>query len=268
MQLVVILLIFTMLPGCAMLPKGKTSSAKNTSKPNSRYKLQSDKAPQRHEKVPNINKIPNAKPKPEAKSKIGNPKSYTVFNKQYQVLSSSHNYKERGKASWYGKKFHGYHTSNGEVYDMYGMTAAHKTLPLPTYLKVTNLKNKKSIIVKVNDRGPFHGDRIIDLSYTAAAKLGILQDGTGDVEIEAITTAVPTTKAYLQVGAFAEHEHAKKLADKLRAVAKEHKIIIKKQSLYHVHIGPLNDEIAINDLKKNLINNNFPEPMLVQLSSK
>lgn len=267
MRLIVILVIANILCGCVASPsKNSTRAAKKSS--NSRYALQDDKAPHKLEKVPNIHKIPNAKPKAEPKSKIGNPKTYTVFNKQYNVLSSSHNFKERGKASWYGKKFHGYHTSNGEVYDMYGMTAAHKTLPLPTYLKVTNLKNKKSVIVKVNDRGPFHGDRIIDLSYTAAAKLGILKDGTCDVEIEAITTSVPVRQTYLQVGAFSQHEHAKKLADKLRSFAKEHKIIIKKQNLYHVHIGPLDDETSVSELKNNLVNNNFPEPMIVQLMTK
>ncbi len=266
MRIVLIILISSLIFGCATTPKQKPS--KQASNTNGRYALKNDKAPTKREVVPNVHKIPNAKPKPEAKSKIGNPKAYTVFNKQYKVLSSSHNYKERGKASWYGKKFHGYHTSNGEVYNMYGMTAAHKTLPLPTYLKVTNLKNKKFVIVKVNDRGPFHGDRIIDLSYTAAAKLGILKDGTGDVEIEAITTHVPITQNYLQVGAFSEHEHAKKLADKLRAFAKEHKVIIKKQNLYHVHVGPLDDETSINNLKQQLLSNNFPEPMLVQLTSK
>src|SRR5690606_1206077 len=122
--------------------------------------------------------------------------------------------KERGKASWYGKKFHGYHTSNGEIYDMYGMTAAHKTLPLPTYAKVTNLKNGKSIIVRINDRGPFHDDRVIDLSYAAASKLGILENGTADVEVHAIDSPVTIEENYLQVGAFSNRDNAKQLADK------------------------------------------------------
>ena len=122
----------------------------------------------------------------EPLSRYGNPESYVVYGKTYHTLSSSKGYKERGAASWYGTKFHGKRTSSGEPYDLYAMTAAHKTLPLPTYVEVTNLKNGRTVIVKVNDRGPFHDDRLIDLSYAAAAKLDILPYGTGEVEVRAI----------------------------------------------------------------------------------
>jgi rare lipoprotein A len=131
-------------------------------------------------------KIPDAVPKKEPRSKYGNLASYRVFGKTYHVMSSSKNYEEQGTASWYGTKFHAQRTSNGERYNMLAMTAAHKTLPLPTYVQVTNLRNGKKIIVKVNDRGPFEGNRLIDLSYVAAKKLGMLGHGTTYVDVKAI----------------------------------------------------------------------------------
>lgn len=131
-------------------------------------------------------KIPNAVPKPEPLAKHGNYKSYIVKGKRYKTLKSARHYSEIGVASWYGTKFHQRKTSSGEPYDMLGMTAAHKTLPLPTYVEVTNLKNHKRIIVKVNDRGPFKPNRIIDLSYVAAKKLGMLGRGTTHVRVKAI----------------------------------------------------------------------------------
>ena len=130
--------------------------------------------------------IPDAIPKVEPRSRYGNPQSYVVFGKRYAVLKSADGYRKRGIASWYGTKFHGKRTSSGEPYDMYAMTAAHKSLPLPSYVRVTNLKNKRSVVVKVNDRGPFHENRIIDLSYAAAIKLGISDGGTGVVQVTVI----------------------------------------------------------------------------------
>jgi len=133
---------------------------------------------------------PDVIPRIEARSRYGNPPFYDVFGKRYFVLSSSVGYVERGVASWYGPGFHKIKTSTGEPYDMYGMTAAHKTLPLPAYVRVTNLQNGRSIVVRVNDRGPFVGNRIIDLSYTAAAKLDMLRNGTAIVEVRSLD-AVP-----------------------------------------------------------------------------
>ena len=133
-----------------------------------------------------FNAIPNAIPHHEAYSKYGNPRSYVVGNRRYHVLANSTGYRERGIASWYGTKFHGRRTSIGEPYDMLAMTAAHKTLPLPTYVEVTNLRNDHKVIVRINDRGPFKDNRIIDLSYAAATKLGITAHGTGLVEIQAL----------------------------------------------------------------------------------
>jgi rare lipoprotein A len=135
--------------------------------------------------------IPDAVPKVEPLSRYGNPSYYEVFGKRYYVLSSSVAYLERGVASWYGPGFHQVRTSSGETYDMYAMTAAHKTLPLPAYVRVTNLENGKSVVVRVNDRGPFVGNRIIDLSYTAAARLDMLRNGTAMVEVRGIDPRAP-----------------------------------------------------------------------------
>ena len=136
---------------------------------------------------PPIAKLPSdPAPRIEPRSRYGNPSSYVVFGKRYHTLASSHGFSQRGIASWYGEKFHGRRTSSGEAYNMYAMTAAHTQLPLPTYVQVTNLKNGRQVVVRVNDRGPFHQNRVIDLSYSAAAKLGIIKEGTGLVEVRAL----------------------------------------------------------------------------------
>lgn len=129
---------------------------------------------------------PDAVPKVEPKSRYGNMSSYVVYGKRYYTKASSRDHLERGKASWYGKKFHGRKTSSGEPYDMHQMTAAHKTLPLPTYAMVTNLDNGRRVVVKVNDRGPFVGDRIIDLSYAAAKRLDMIESGIARVEVRSV----------------------------------------------------------------------------------
>jgi rare lipoprotein A len=134
----------------------------------------------------NLNDVPDAIPKAEPLHRYAN-RPYTALGKTYTPLEAPGNYKEMGIASWYGKKFHGQRTSIGEVYDMYGMTAAHPVLPIPSYARITNLANKKSVIVRVNDRGPFLHDRIIDLSYTAAFKLGIINNGSAEVLVESIS---------------------------------------------------------------------------------
>jgi len=141
--------------------------------------------------VPDGAAAPDALPRREPKSRYGNPESYWVRGVLYHTLPSADGYQERGVASWYGPNFHGRLTSNREPYDMFGMSAAHRTLPLPTYVRVTNLRTGKHIVVRVNDRGPFHPNRIIDLSYSAAAKLGILRDGTGLVEVAALDSNSP-----------------------------------------------------------------------------
>jgi rare lipoprotein A len=147
--------------------------------------------------APDVNQIPDAVPYQEPRSAFGNPPFYYVGGHRYVVLPSATGYVERGVASWYGTEFHGLRTSTGEPYDMFAMTAAHKTLPLPAYVRVTNLQNGRSIVVRVNDRGPFVGNRIIDLSYTAAAKLDMLRDGTAMVEVRAIDPEFPADNTSL-----------------------------------------------------------------------
>jgi len=229
----------------------------------------SDSAPSVH--PANIEHTPDAIPKVEARSRGGNRASYEVFGKTYYVLPSSENFVQRGVASWYGTKFHGNKTANGEIYNMYAMTAAHKTLPIPTYVEVRNLSSGKKIIVRVNDRGPFHDDRIIDLSYAAAAKLGTLKNGTSSVEVRAINpltyqTASLTTPAvsqnqatvltrvneqphlptdgflFIQVGAFNSVDNANKLKSALTHQIQK-PVTVKPSShlskpLYLVHVGP------------------------------
>ena len=142
-----------------------------------------------HAKPPaNLDSIPDARPRAEPLHKFAN-RPYEVFGKKYVPLASLQPFKQRGMASWYGKKFHGQKTSSGELYDMYAMTAAHPTLPIPSYARVTNLANRKSVVVRINDRGPFHGERIIDLSYAAAHRLGFVQRGSAEVEVESIAAA-------------------------------------------------------------------------------
>ena len=146
-----------------------------------------------------VQDVPDAIPRLEPRALYGNPPSYDVFGKRYYVMASSVGYVERGVASWYGPGFHKERTSVGEPYDMYGMTAAHKSLPLPAYVRVTNLQNGRSCVVRVNDRGPFVGNRIIDLSYTAAAKLDMLRDGTAMVEVRALQPLDPASDTHLTV---------------------------------------------------------------------
>jgi len=178
-KLVAFVFVALFVVGCT-----STSTKKKTNE--GRYKVDQDYGPNTEVDVSHVK---NAVPKVEPLSRGGNRSEYEVLGKNYKVLASSKGFKERGGASWYGKKFHGYLTANGEKYDMFAMTAAHKSLPLPTYLKVTNLANQKHVIVRVNDRGPFHKGRIVDLSYAAASKLDMLDQGTAQVEIEAIDPA-------------------------------------------------------------------------------
>ena len=225
-----------------------------------------------------IANIPDAVPKAEPRSASGN-KPYSVYGVTYTPLADTSGYRERGVASWYGKKFHGRRTSSGEPYDMYAMTAAHKTLPLPSYVRVRNLQNDRSVVVRVNDRGPFLHNRLIDLSYAAAARLGILGAGTGVVEVEAVGPDEPATqvvktyplqiipsaaaaeeisaapvqapaanpKLYLQVGAFTQRDNAVSLRDRLEREALRPIFVHSSQAsggtdtapVYRVRIGPL-----------------------------
>lgn len=185
-----VLVMTMLLAGCAgsgsSTPAQRDGAAAGpaaTSTGGERYAMSGDAYP---EDPPDVSQIPDAVPRAEAPSRGGNRPVYEVWGKTYRVLPDARGYARQGTASWYGEKFHGYATSNGEIYDMYKMSAAHRSLPLPTYARVTSLDNGRSVIVRVNDRGPFHSDREIDLSYAAAARLDILDRGTGRVKVEAI----------------------------------------------------------------------------------
>ena len=215
------------------------------------------------ETAPAPDSVPEVVPHAEPRSRSGNPPFYEVFGKRYYVLSSSSGYWERGVASWYGPGFHKVRTSTGEAYDMYAMSAAHKTLPLPAYVRVTNLQNGRSVVVRVNDRGPFVGNRIIDLSYTAAAKLDMLRNGTAMVEVRSIDPAAPPPLAasstdapvvnppvanptlFVQAGAFSDPANAQRMADKLRGGSYGNVFVrddqIAGRRMYRVRIGPVRD---------------------------
>ena len=214
-----------------------------------------------------INAIPDAVPRIEPRSAHGNPPFYDAMGKRYYVLGASDGYIERGVASWYGPTFHGVNTSSGERYDMYGMTAAHKTLPLPTYVRVTNLRNGRTITVRINDRGPFVGTRLIDLSYTAAAKLDMLREGTTFVEVRALepggtpdnftrTSETPPPTLYVQAGAFADQGNAQRAIARLRAAGLDTAFIAPPASdkplLYRVRVGPISDVAAFDQLSARL----------------
>jgi rare lipoprotein A len=227
--------------------------------------------------------IPNSIHKVEARSQYGDPQSYTIDGQRYYVLHTSTGYAERGVASWYGTKFHNRRTSSGEDYDMYAMTAAHKTLPLPTYVQVTNLNNGAKVIVKVNDRGPFLRNRLIDLSYAAAAKLGMLDTGTAPVEVRAIDpktfaqrrqppaqhTTVPEKYAlYLQVGAFLDRQNAEQLRSHIKEISPDQVRITTAQLdndklVYRVRIGPLPDVNHADSLADTLSQHGYKEASLV-----
>lgn len=265
-----------------------------------RYSMKHDRGPAQ---AVDVSHVKDAVPKVEPRSRGGNKSSYVVFGKRYYVMDSAQGYRERGGASWYGKKFHGHTTSNGETYDMYAMTAAHKSLPLPTYVKVTNLKNGRQVIVRVNDRGPFHQGRIIDLSYAAASKLDMLRSGTAQVEVEAIdprnwqkpTTLIATAKPaapvrtapnvrvpvrdnvqrvtpvkqYLQVGAYSNRNAAERVSETVRALTGQ-PVVIRNldrngRVLYRVQVGPVSSESQVRNLLSQLEQSGYPDTHLVDL---
>lgn len=190
-------------------------------------------------------------------SRYGNLANYKVMGKEYKVRSHTKEFKQQGIASWYGPNFHKKRTSSGETYDMYQMTAAHKTLPIPCFVRVKNLENGKVITVKVNDRGPFHNDRIIDLSYAAAKELDMVAKGTAAVEINII--ANPMNKAskhlwYIQTGAFSRQDLADKMANKIKVILSSGALvkIIDKNEIHLVNLGPFETKEIVNEVKEKL----------------
>lgn len=221
--------------------------------------------------------IHNAVPRFLPRAPRGNPSSYEVDGRRYYVLATAAGYEATGVASWYGPTFNGLKTADGDRYNMYAMTAAHKTLPLPCYVRVTNLGNGRSVIVKVDDRGPFVANRLIDLSYVAAAKLGMLATGTALVEVRAITpgnpdilTPVaehPPPALYVQVGAFAVERNAARVLARLHAAGLAGAFVLgppeTRSRLYRVRIGPVGGVPEFDRLVARLTALGYPGAQLV-----
>ncbi len=265
-----LLLIFAQLTAC-----GSTS----------RYQLSQDRGPEDAGFDPRI--VPEPVPRAEPKSRGGNKSPYQVWGKTYRVMDSANGYVAEGIASWYGKKFHGYKTSNGETYNMYDFSAAHRSLPLPTYARITNLENGLQVVVRVNDRGPFHSDRIIDLSYAAAKKLGYLNKGTARVRIEAYPFAgaptiadriesvtPPTLKAnsgpqgyFLQVGAFSSEVTAIRTLNHVSTLLDAPVFMSKGQAaatIYRIRVGPFSEETEAKRFLGILQRAAYPDALLIQ----
>jgi len=241
---------------------GYTLQDKIVSSGGGRYQQRIDSMPSN---PPDVSRIPDAEPVPEEHSRRGNASTYTVFGRTYRVLNSSRGFSQTGVASWYGSKFHGHETSNGEIYDMFAMTAAHTSLPLPTFVRVTNLDNNRQVIVRVNDRGPFVGNRIIDLSYAAAYRLDMLNSGTARVRVEAIdpvqwqarnnsssrqVAAGSNDGVFLQVGALGNAEAAERLQTRARELTQAPVRVVSGQALYRVQVGPLEEASAEAAIRK------------------
>ncbi|WP_281645127.1 septal ring lytic transglycosylase RlpA family protein [Parendozoicomonas sp. Alg238-R29] len=252
--------VIMVMAGCSGQPTQEQIQA-------SRYHIANDRA---HKDI-DVRNIPDAVPRPPAGDVKTDP--YSLNGKTYTPRSTAAGYVRKGTASWYGAKFHGYKTANGEIYDMYGMTAAHKTLPLPSYVRITNLENNRSVIVRVNDRGPFHGNRLIDLSWAAAKKLGYQSKGVAQVKIEGIDTSPEgmlafkratqkTLKSgtdadslvYLQVAALSSKDGALSLKQRLLAMTDTPVQVIPsvKDKLFRVRMGPFSSDQDLLETQSNL----------------
>ena len=230
----------------------------------SRYQQAVDSTPKYLDKIQSLSE---PQPKREPISRRGNASSYEVWGKTYHVQKTLKQYQATGIASWYGQKFHGHDTSNGEKFDVYKFTAAHKSLPLPSYVKVTNTENQKSLTVRVNDRGPFHEDRLIDLSYAAAVRLGFADKGTANVKMELI--APPLTEGeyqHLQVAAFQAEDSALKMKKNLASLVSEPVYISLQQqnnkTLHKVRIGPLSPT-RVDEIQNTLRQQKLPSGLIL-----
>jgi rare lipoprotein A len=260
-----LLALSLVLAGCASEPPI------NKDEPNAgRYQIDSDIAPH----VPiSVEHIEDAHPRYEPKSLYGN-KDYTLLGKDYPIVKEPRGFTQEGISSWYGKKFHGHKTSNGDVYDMYSMSAAHKTLPIPSYVRVTNKDNGKTAIVRVNDRGPFHEGRIIDLSFAAATKLDVIKTGTANVKIEYISVdkpknahewnAIDPNKYYIQMVALKSQDGAKKAAEKLQVQFNSPTNIVKSNSVYRVRLGPFLDRDIADSTLLDAKNSSYISAFIIQ----
>lgn len=271
-------LIAILLSGCGTLP--------DEERPGAPAQVPAQPAPAVPPPPRDMAAIPDPVPRVEPRSRYGNPASYEVFGRRYTLLPSAAGHVERGTASWYGPGFHAERTSSGEAYDMYAMTAAHKTLPIPVYARVTNLRNGRSVIVRINDRGPFVGDRIIDLSYTAAWKLDMTREGTAPVEIRVIDAAATPTTAqaqpivastaamparlpgsppeagapiisrWLQAGSFSTAANARAFISRLDASGIRNAVVREGGSgprpMFRVRVGPIDSALELDDMVERL----------------
>jgi rare lipoprotein A len=211
---------------------------------------------------PGLADLPDPEVRHERPTQRGNPASYTVLGRTYYVLRSAAGYEATGNASWYGRKFHGRLTSSGEPFDMYQLTAAHRTLPIPTYARITNLDNGRSTVVRINDRGPFHDDRIIDLSYAAAVKLGFAAIGTARVKVEAIE---PGKNFVLQAGAFSDLSRADRLKAALSQLtgAPTYVVKVSGEALYRVRLGPVRSRSEAERLRELIRSANYGSALIL-----
>lgn len=223
-----------LMAGCASAPP--------TEEPPSKGGYYKDDGPEQAPPA-NLGQVPDAQPRAEPLHRWAN-RPYKVFGTEYVPIARHQPFRQRGLASWYGKRFHGQKTASGEPYDMYAITAAHPTLPIPSYVRVTHLGNSRSVVVRVNDRGPFHPGRIIDLSYAAAFKLGFLQAGSAQVEVESILSQEEPqagTASYVQLGAFNSRENAESLRARVTrelAWLQETVQVLLAGNLWRLHVGP------------------------------
>jgi rare lipoprotein A len=231
-----------------------------------RYHVEQDSAPLR---PISQGEVFDAIPQADPILRFGNVSPYVIDGVTYHVLQDYRDYREQGTASWYGAKFSGHKTSNGELYDLYQPSAAHKTLPIPSYARVTNLDNGKSIVVRVNDRGPFHSDRIIDLSYAAAVKLGYMEQGTAQVEVEVMEVVGVEDRRdplygnyrYLQLGAFGREASAQTLVEALTPLLTAEVFVSAVESdgtlLYRVRVGPVDDKSHLLAVQQQLLDSGY-----------
>jgi len=283
--------ILLLLAACSSSPSSTANSTSTAPKSASdayqasRYNIQQDRGPSQLLDPAQIREVI---PTLERRTMAGNKSPYTVNGQTYRVMPSEQGYRERGFASWYGEKFHGHKTSNGEIYDMFQLSAAHKSMPIPGFLRVTNLANNRSIVVRVNDRGPFHSDRIIDLSYAAAYMLGFDNQGTAMVEVEAIVPTIAATGeaprppspvlrippsdsgVILQVGAFSDLQAAQQLSMKLQQMTtrpvfiRSVEIGEQREIVHRVRVGPIPDADEISRITDSVVAADLGRPYTVR----
>jgi rare lipoprotein A len=251
------------LAGCAAVPDSPQPT--RAPQPQGKGGYYKDDGP--HDKPPaNLDQIADAVPRAEPLHRFAN-RPYTVFGTGYVPMASLQPFRQRGIASWYGRRFHGQRTSSGEVYDMYGMTAAHPTLPIPSYARITRVSNGRSVVVRINDRGPFHSNRIVDLSYAAAHKLGYVQTGSAEVELESIVPdAAAEGSVYLQVGAFTSRENAESLkerAERELAWIREKMQVLSVGNLWRLHVGPYRSQDDARSIAERIESQLSLKPLLV-----